>query len=111
VSVGGGRDPAWNPNGRELFYASLPDRSGRGSMMAVDFTPGTPPRVGRPRRLFDFERRELAFACSPLRCYSVAPDGQHFYTMQHPKLPPPRVVTHISIDPHWLEALKAKVPK
>jgi serine/threonine-protein kinase len=111
VSVGGGRDPAWNPNGRELFYATLLDRSGRGSMMAVDFTPGTPPRLGPPRRLFDFEDSELAFGCSPLRCYSVAPDGRHFYTAQYPKLPPPRLVTHIGIVPNWLEELKAKVPR
>lgn len=111
VSVEGGRDPAWNPNGRELFYVSLPDRSGRSSMMAVDFTPGTPPRVGRPRRLFGFDRSELDFTCSPLRCYSVALDGQGFYTIQHPKLPPPRMVTHISIDPNWMEKLKATVPR
>ena len=111
VSVGGGRDPAWNPNGRELFYATLLDRNGRGSMMAVDFTPGTPPRVGRPRRLFDFEVSDLAFACAPLRCYGVAADGQHFYTARYAKLPPPQMVTHIGIVPDWLEELKAKVPR
>ena len=112
VSVGGGRDPAWNPNGRELFYVSLPHPGGRGSMMAVAFTPGTPPGIGRPRRLFDFDGAELSFACSPLRCYSVAPDGRYFYTTRSagPGLPPPRMVTHISIVQDWLDELKQKVP-
>ena len=29
VSPAGGRNPAWNPNGRELFYVSEPDRDGK----------------------------------------------------------------------------------
>jgi len=79
-------------------------------MMAVGFTPGTPPRVGRPRRLFEFDAGDLGFACSPLRCYSVAPDGQHFYVARIVKPPAPRAVTHIGIAPNWLDELKAKVP-
>ena len=52
-------------------------------MMAVDFAPGSPPRIGRPHTLFEFEPGDLGFMCSPLRCYDVAPDGQRFYAVRH----------------------------
>ena len=44
VSVEGGADPAWNANGRELFFMSLVPAP-RQRMMAVDFAPGSPPPV------------------------------------------------------------------
>jgi hypothetical protein len=46
-----------------------------------------------------------------LRCFDVAPDGQHFYgtQVQAPPLPPPPV-THINLIQNWFEELKAKVP-
>jgi len=110
VSVGGGRSPAWNPSGGELFYVTLRDPRGSASMMAVDFTPGTPPNIGHPRRLFDFDASEL-LSCVPARCFGVAPDGQHFYTMRAPQPPPPPAVTHINIVPDWFEELNAKVPR
>jgi eukaryotic-like serine/threonine-protein kinase len=109
ASVGGGRSPAWNPSGGELFYVTVRDPRGSASMMAVDFTPGNPPNIGHPRRLFDFDASEL-LSCAPARCFGVAPDGQHFYTMRAPKPPPPPAVTHINIVPNWFEELKAKVP-
>jgi Tol biopolymer transport system component len=47
VSVGGGSQPAWHPNGREIFFVGPTDTPGRTRMLAVGFTPGTPPRVDR----------------------------------------------------------------
>jgi hypothetical protein len=79
-------------------------------MMVVDFTPGNPPNIGHPRRLFDFDVSEL-LSCVPARCFGVAPDGQHFYTMRAPQPPPPPAVTHINIVPDWFEELNAKVPR
>ena len=112
VSVEGGRSPAWNPNGRELFFLSLfssaVDSTAR--MMAVDFAPGSPPRIGRPRVLFEYNRRDVQFDCIPSRCYDVAPDGQLFYVMQSQTRPPRPVVTHINLILNWFEELKAKVP-
>jgi serine/threonine-protein kinase len=110
VSVDGGWSPAWHPNGRELFFASLPDAEGRRRMMAVDFAPGSPPRIGRPRELFAFDPRELRLACAPVRCYDVSADGQRFYAAQARTPPLPRPVTHISLIMNWLDELKAKVP-
>jgi Tol biopolymer transport system component len=110
VSVDGGWSPAWHPNGRELFFVSLPDAQGKRRLMAADFAPGPPPRVGRPHELFPFDPRETRFGCAPVRCYDVSSDGQRFYvTRTHtPPLPPP--VTHIDLILDWADELKAKLP-
>ena len=112
VSVEGGRSPAWNPNGRELFFLSFYDPAGRDKtwMMAVDFAPGPPPRIGLPHVVFEYDRHDIQFDCVPSRCYDVAPDGQRFYTMQARTPPPPPLVTHINLIENWFEELKAKVP-
>jgi hypothetical protein len=107
--VEGGSDPAWNPNGRELFFMTLVPAL-RQRMMAVDFAPGSPLRIGRPRVLFEFDTNDLNFSCTWARCYDVALDGQSFYAMQA-RTPPPRpVITHINLIPNWFEELKAKAP-
>jgi len=110
VSIEGGDDLAWHPTGRELFFVGPRDPAGKRWMMVVDFTAGSPPRIGRPRPLFEFDNRTLRLACIPLRCYDVAPDGQRFYGIQHQTPPPPPVVTHINLMLNWLEELKQKVP-
>jgi eukaryotic-like serine/threonine-protein kinase len=110
VSMEGGSSPAWHRSGRELFYVSLSDPAGKRSMMAVDFEPGTPPRIGTPRLLFKFDPRGPLFNCAPVRCYDVAPDGQHFFVVQTPTPPPAPVVTHINLIQNWFEELNAKVP-
>jgi eukaryotic-like serine/threonine-protein kinase len=109
VSVDNGASPAWHPNGRELFYVSAAPGEKR-RMMAADFEPGTPPRVGTPRMLFEFPLRALDLACVPLRCYDVSADGQRFYTVQQTVLPPQRVVTHVQLVQNWFEELKRLVP-
>ncbi len=79
-------------------------------MMVVEFAPGSPPRLGRPRALFAFDSSGLFLAAGEVRNYDVAPDGQRFYAVQC-RTAPPFVAGH----PHqllvnWLEELKAKVP-
>jgi hypothetical protein len=110
VSIDGGESPAWHPNGRELFYLSLPDLAGKRRMMAVDFEAGSPPRIGTPRRLFEFDPREISLIGVPVQGYDVAADGQRFYAVQARPSPPPPVVTHINLVLNWVEELKAKVP-
>ena len=110
VSIDGGGSPAWRPNGRELFFLSPPDQAGKRQMMVADFTPGSSPRVGHRRPLFEFDDRDVRFGGSPARSYDVAPDGQRFYAVQWQTPPPPPTVTHINLFLNWFEELKAKVP-
>jgi serine/threonine protein kinase/Tol biopolymer transport system component len=110
VSLAGGISPAWNPSGRELFFVTQPDRAGTSRMMAADFAPGSPPRIGRPHPLFEFDSRVLALGCAGVRCFGVAPGGQRFYGVQlRTPLRSPEV-THINLILNWFEELKAKVP-
>ena len=72
VSVGGGVDPVWSPDGSELFY-----RSGE-QMMAVPIDVADGFRPGTPVPLFqDFFWRDINQSD-----YDVAPDGQHFVMLR-----------------------------
>ncbi|MGE5358106.1 MAG: protein kinase domain-containing protein [Bacteroidales bacterium] len=110
VSVEGGDDLAWNANGRELFFLSGPRGADQRRMMAVEFEPGSPPRIGRPRALFEFDDRFLNFSGWPLRAYDVSPDGRQFYVTRTQAAAPAPQVTHINVIQNWFEELKAKVP-
>jgi serine/threonine-protein kinase len=108
VSGEGGSNPVWRPDGRELFF--LAPAGGKRRMMAVDFVPGSPPRIGQPHILFEFDPRDLNFDCTPVRCYEVSPDGRQFYVWQNDAPPPLPPVTHINIIENWVEHLKEKAP-
>ena len=79
-------------------------------MMVVAFHAGSPPRIGTPQVLFDFDPQQLFLGCTPVRCYDVAPDGQRFYAVQSVASPPGLPVTRIDLIQSWVEELKAKVP-
>jgi dipeptidyl aminopeptidase/acylaminoacyl peptidase len=70
VTQGGGRQPFWRADGREFFYLAM-DRS----IMSVTVEPGSPPRLGKPVRLFyaPLIARQISRAL-----YSPMPDGQRF---------------------------------
>ncbi len=110
VSVGGGSQPAWHPNSLEIFFVAPTDPPGGRRMMAVTFAPGSPPRIGRPRELFETDRSWYNMTCGMRRCYDVSPDGQRFYAFQSVASSPPPLVTHVDILQNWFEELKAKVP-
>jgi Tol biopolymer transport system component len=112
VSVDGGFSPAWNPNGRELFFsAPRPDVLERNAMMAVEVSLSGTAALGAPRTLFEFDGRELvSFRAGPASCYAISPDGERFYSIQHVKTDPPPPVTHINLVLNWRAELEAKVP-
>ncbi len=110
VSIDGGMSPAWNLNGRELSFLTLSDQHLCQKMQAVEFAAGSPPRIGNPHTLFEFDRTDLMLNCAPVRCHDVAPDGQRFYTTQAVPAPPAPPVTHVSVILNWVEEPKAKVP-
>ena len=99
ISTEGGTEPAWNPNGRELFY-----RSGD-KMMAVEVTTQPSFAVGKPRVLFT---GEYVLASVPVSNYDVSPDGQRFLMVKPSEQT--SSLTQIVVVQNWFEELKQKVP-
>lgn len=110
VSVDGGRNPAWHPRGTELFFLTAGRATGSGRMMVAGFDGRSASPIGSPRPLFDFDLRELALQCIPVRCYDVMPDGNGFFGIQRLPAPPPTPVTHIEFVLNWVQELRAKMP-
>jgi len=100
ISTEGGTEPAWNPNGRELFYRSG-DR-----MMAVDIATQPGFAAGKPRMLFEGPY-EPAPITNPN--YDVSPDGQRFLMLK-PVEGEQAVPTQINVVLNWFEELKRRVP-
>jgi hypothetical protein len=70
VSTGGGRQPRWRSDGKELFFVA------NGVLMAVDVSTSPQLQIGKPKPLFPTgiiqlgTRREFP--------YAVSPDGNRF---------------------------------
>ncbi len=99
VSVGGGTEPVWAPDSRELFY-----RDGD-KMMAVAIETEPELSVGTPRLLF--EKRFLPGPIWARRNYDISPDGQRFLMIQREQ---DLVPTEIIVILNWFEELKRLVP-
>ncbi|HYX22304.1 MAG TPA: protein kinase, partial [Thermoanaerobaculia bacterium] len=69
VSNGGGSDPSWRGDGREIYYRS-PDQK----LMAVEIRSGAGFQAGVPQALFPVRIRPGA----PRNKYTPSPDGQRF---------------------------------
>lgn len=100
VSTGGGTEPMWNPNGRELFYRN------EGAMIAVDVATGPNLTIGRPRTLF-----QVNYVLSPVQIPNsdVSVDGQRFL-MVKPSESTEAAPTQINLVLNWFEELKRLVP-
>ena len=106
ISTGGGDQPRWRRDGRELFY--LADNS----MMAVDVNGAESAlEVGMVRRLFDVERRLQSYSSliasganfGTGRVYDVTADGQRFLVNVVAEQPAPPPITVIT---NWTETLR-----
>jgi Tol biopolymer transport system component/predicted Ser/Thr protein kinase len=100
ISTEGGTEPAWNPNGRELFYRS------NDKMMAVDIATQPGFAAGTPRMLFE-GRYEVAPV--PSANYDVSSDGQRFLMIK-PSEQAQAARTQINVVLNWFEELKRRVP-
>jgi Tol biopolymer transport system component len=70
ISIGGGLEPRWSPDGKTLYYIALD-----GKLMAVAITANDAFRAGVPKALFQI----AAFTGGPFRqSWCVAPDGKRF---------------------------------
>jgi Tol biopolymer transport system component len=75
VSVGGGAEPLWSHDGKELYYISA-----NHMLMAVDVRLGAALMVGKPRPLFKAPITWNAglYRLFYRRHYAVTPDGSRF---------------------------------
>jgi Tol biopolymer transport system component len=72
VSTGGGQEPRWRQDGKELFYLSA-----EGKMMAVPVTAGVSFEARSPVALFQTHRRQ-PISSQDVFSYDVSTDGQRF---------------------------------
>jgi hypothetical protein len=97
ISNGGGSQPRWRSDGRELFYIS-----GDGRLMAVDVKLAPQFSPGIPHALFESPTRpefsSVAFQ------YDVAPDGQRFL-VNAPRFESGGQET-ITVELNWLAGVK-----
>ena len=100
ISTGGGKEPLWARDGRELFY-----RNGE-QMMAVEITTEPTFSAGTPRLLF--EGTYLSGTVF-LAYYDVSPDGQRFLMVQASEQQASDP-TQINVVLNWFEELKQRVP-
>jgi Tol biopolymer transport system component len=99
VSTGGGAEPRWRRDGKELFYVSP-----NGTLMAVDVTLTPTLNVGPPRELFKSPiasggPRAFAFH------YDVTPDGKRFLLIARPDQTAP-AASPITVVLNWQATLR-----
>ena len=110
VSTGGGRQPLWARNGRELFYASL---AGPRQIMAVPIQPGPTFSFGNPHTIID-RPGYVGAPATPVglsgRSYDVSTDGQRFLMIKQPSSADAAGPAQIVVVLNWIQELKRLVP-
>jgi len=90
VSNGGGSQPRWSPDGKELFYVT------GDAVVAVSFHPDG--SLGEPRGLFD--RSNFYLTGYRFEGYSVSPDGKRFLMIRRDEGSVPR---QLNVILNWSE--------
>ncbi|MGC1617728.1 MAG: protein kinase [Candidatus Acidiferrum sp.] len=99
VSRGGGNQPRWRRDGKELFYLSLD-----GKVMAVDVTSGPVLKLGAPRALFQAPLLSLSSeAILDVFRWDVSSDGKRFLIDSSNTSSEP-----LTVVLNWTEELKKK---
>jgi Tol biopolymer transport system component/predicted Ser/Thr protein kinase len=101
ISTEGGTEPAWNHNGKELFY-----RTGN-KMMALDVATQPGFVVGKPHMLFEGQYVTNDWP-QVSTVYDVSADGQRFLMVKPTEQA--SSATQINVVLNWFEELKRKVP-
>jgi Tol biopolymer transport system component len=99
VSIGGGEEPAWGADGREIFYRA------QGQLMVVEVSASESFSAGMPKRLFAADY--LSYGTHFPRIYDVSTDGLQFAFFKPVSDPP---VGDMVVVLNWLEELKRLVP-
>jgi hypothetical protein len=100
VSRGGGTEPLWSADGRELFY-----RDGR-AVLAVSVETTSAFAFGDPQVLFSGPYRRTGGYRG--RAYDVTPDGERFVMIRQSEMDV--AGGEIIVIQNWLEELKRLVP-
>ena len=98
VSNGGGSEPLWSRDGRELFYLN------GATLMAVGVSTGSNLVVGQPRALFAGRYREQINGNT---AYDVSLDGKRFLRIR--QTTPESAEDHLEVVLNWLDELKSLV--
>jgi serine/threonine-protein kinase len=102
VSEGGGVEPAWAPDGSEIYY-----RDGAGNFMAVGVLPSATLVLSAPEKLFALEGRFEMDNTATWTNYDVHPNGR-FVMISTSEAPVGS--QRISFVLNWFEELKQRVP-
>jgi serine/threonine protein kinase/Tol biopolymer transport system component len=97
VSAGGGADPVWSRNGRELFYLSA-----QGEMTVVEVAPGAAFTISPPKRLFPTGPYTFMPGVSS---FDVSPDGKQFMMLRETT---PTDRNELIVVQNWVEEMKAR---
>jgi serine/threonine-protein kinase len=99
VSMSGGSNPLWSPDGRELFY-----HSGDAAMaVRVETDPTFKP--GKPTVLFRGTQSKSTWA--DYTFWDISPNGKRFLMLKEAAVEAP---SKISVVVNWIEELKQRVP-
>jgi Tol biopolymer transport system component/predicted Ser/Thr protein kinase len=93
VSIGGGVQPLWRNDGRELFYLTL-----EGKLMTVDVKPGSTIETGIPKPLF----QTSVTADHQHDLYSVTGDGKRFLMIE----PTKKATGEVNVVLNWDAGLR-----
>lgn len=96
VSTGGGQQPRWRRDGRELFFLA----TGNKLMAAEVREKAVSPEIGAPQSLF-----QITPDANPYRSYDVTGDGKKFVVVTHP---PEQYAKAITIISNWTALLEKK---
>jgi len=107
VSTGGGTQPRWSHDGRELFYLSS-----RNEMMHVRVGIGSTWSAGTPEVLFDARQFFLgSVLANPYLMYDVAKDGRFLMLKSGPgSQVEDTTAANFNVVLNWFEELKRLVP-
>ncbi|PWT91666.1 MAG: hypothetical protein C5B55_07750 [Blastocatellia bacterium] len=99
ISVGGGSQPQWRADGRELYYYT-PDRK----LMAVEVNEeGATFKVGQARPLFEIRVASIDLSFPGNGYYTVTHDGKRFLVSSLPEAPEHQ---QINVVVNWMADLK-----
>jgi dipeptidyl aminopeptidase/acylaminoacyl peptidase len=112
VSRGGGVNPRWSRDGRELFYRQV----GAG-IFVVPITTAPELTLGPPQHLFhqgdsvDTAMRQVPYGERPFNwgsSYDVSPDGERLLMVLETE--PESLVKEVAVVMNWAEELQERVP-